>query len=807
MSLKLYIRTFFILVFLFTSGLVVSCRDEDLGNDFDVSFPEEEEYAIAFTLSLPAQENGTRAYGSFNNYEDYENYIDTKDMLRVFFFDEWGRFLFGAIDRTVTPLPNTDKTYNWYVRVPINYIVDRDGNSFDVNIIREYLRNHSFKIAVLANWPNKDVEIKTEDSYDDEGNKIEGGVIQVKDEPLWGYNESILNPNSKNVKNINDLHHLVEDGKYNDDATTYGFAMQDGKMGQLTDWVKMRDMPDGLSGSFSSKETAETWIKENLNPDGSVKLHHYDRLWQEWNFGGNASDNYIKYDSFATEWENRNGQNLRNWLQDNWKALTSDNTIDNLFFKATTKSNSYARIIYVDRYNKYYGIQMPPAEDLGTENYINVNNPSRTPKGYLRFNAPATGQLRIRYGSSDGSRVYLKVQLASDIAKEDNTNSTFREKIWDLSIDDEDKDVFLFFYSDPNDASKKSGNGVIYEIEWVCRKYLYDTNREAIEPSSQNPIPMYGVQDFPALGTYWDEGSTIELSNDYPELSYKGKSINLIRALAKIEVYIDKKLGNLSHIYMRSMNRTSRCEPMDVETPINIDTWNFSHTNGTCEFFDIQNYGPTYNSTRTNNYSSFLSWFYGSWANAKWYVTTRTDDNGNINLTNSKGWDFPYEMPLKVGGLSYPHIFNPHINRSDFCRFIGTPIEAGDYMKYVMYMPEKIIDDPNTVGDMTSIPKVAHIEYRFDNNSPYHNTDSNLDDDDCYRLYFTDYNNSSAAIHQVTQKDGYKEYEQNNANLKEQFPILRNHVYQFFVGGSGIANPEVRINISDWGYEKYVFEW
>lgn len=835
-----------------------ACNDDPLVDDNDLHVGDEEYiegFSIGFNMELPAQAS-SRAYNGFDSFEDYENYIDTKDMLRVFFFDENGNFMFGAIDRTVTPLSTNESnsSYNWYVRIPVNYVVDRNGEAFDVDIIRDHLRKHPFKIAVLANWPNKDVVLVHDgDNDSDSGSNSSSNsvtAVQQKDEPLWGFRHSIFCPdaqrNGATLKNINDLHHLVNDVNYADNTRAdrptnrevYDFVMEkqgnDYLMGVKTDWVKMLD--DILEpGDNDGKVVAEDWIKKNWDPTSNNNLRHYTDLWYCWNFNEIHNDGqFYNYSSLGwgttimtEQWRSRQRNEMIALFgsERGWKQVKQTTTVDGLTIVPGDNVWATAPPNFSPR---RYGIHLPQAENLDyneNENKYYVNEAkTNAPKNYLKFTAPASGTYRIKYSLSDqGGEGRLYVQRSSNLDKNEKVSSTaptdflssdggFR----DLSITDDAEEIFIF--------NNGSGPIFIYAIEYICRKYLYDTDRVGVEPSAERPIPMYGVQNFPALGDAWKEGSTFNLS-DSGDGNGDSTYIGLIRSLAKVEVFIDKSIadahGGVKHILMRSMNRTSRCEPVDVENPTNWfwDDGVAGHSGGRCEWFDIQSYGPAFidyegseakDYTGLPGYTNFLSWYYGSWmydysrGNDGKITKTRKTDNAwwNFAQHNTEGSHSTGSVTLPTATNDYPHLFNPDINRSDFCRFIsmGETGNAG-YYRFVLYVPDKNLDDPNYPAVQKSVPKVPHIEYRFADQP-----DSNLDDDNCYRIYFTDYSGGSNILG-VTNRSSYADYEKSSVNLSHHWPIVRNHVYQFYVGGTGVENPTVKAKVKDWGYEFSTMDW
>lgn len=858
-----------------------------------------DELAISFDISLdinPSSRAGEQdAIGSKNwtvekvsanpDAELYENYIDTQDKFRVFFFTEDGDFLFGAIDRTISQggsVGVNNQTYT--VRVPINVLVDRQGNEYPVEDIKNYLRTNSFKVAVLVNWPNAGEKVNPGD-YDDGDNTGSFGdnpSSTLKGHPLWGLKNSVLyEGEDKDLKNINDLHHLFDESNvYASTVSTSNRASnlecyqpfmaqnEEGKwtMGEPTDWVKMRDIDEGWNAdkdwtdsngktyagysrkyldSFDSKETANIWIRANWNPNKELNeakgiYRHYQHLWYLWNFDAsykyglykNNSGSYQSYASayqgnfgwnngftqgvantWGAEWYDRNGEQIYNWL----KGTSSTNTLSNItIYSGTGQNDSFftfnpfingEECYLVDNTNAvnnnqtYYGIRLPSRGNTMAGNH--------TP-GVFVFQARTSGTLRVKWGNghNSASEAKLTIQKGTEWQRTYTVSTGNRYKLFDLGGT---SDPSVTFYDIETDARNtpvyiycSQGDAIIYSIEYIRGKYLYETDREGVIPDESQGIPMYGVQNFEALND-WMEGSTANLTQ------LQNLEVKLLRALAKVEVYIPKSFGRPRHMYMRNMNRTARCEPMNVENPIDWTEETGSGHPANCEFFNIMKHGPTFDSNKmgvnASAYRDWLSWFYGSWASATW------GDN--------KSWIFEGVTLPEAGEKGYPQIFNPYINRSDFCHFIfmgEDPNNSANY-KYVLYMPEKYIDDPVNPGNFASNPAVPHIEYRFDpatsvndKENTWTHSEFNLDDDRCFRIYFTNYNGNeeygekNPKIGDVS-GSSYYTYEADRENLKYHWPILRNHTYQFYVNSVGPERATIEVKISDWNHEKVVTIW
>ncbi|MCH5220676.1 MAG: hypothetical protein J1F20_08920, partial [Muribaculaceae bacterium] len=791
----------------------------------------------------------------------YDDWIDTQNRFRVLFFaqpeedntatNSWKTshsknnyvFLFESEARWVEKLPaDADGNLCWRVVVPLYQVgqpdayfdQQTDGTKFYKDYdeywrdIREVLRKCDFKVAILANHP---------------GPKEKGGG------PDWGIKDSYMNGKNNddkrttnkvtaNWKTINDLHHCTED------ATLFGRSWASGKdaysmifgknssnqnsnqLGPYTDWVIQRAMlyGDGFGGTFNSKETARVWIRNRWNPnleynddtdpDIAYKplYRGYRNLWYLWNFGGCAEDNAlpIEYlceitnsDNNVAEWEGRNGKHLREWITgigngNRMTALTEgDVSKDTKSYLRFSPGSATAVVRDAGNGKKYYGIRMNGNSQF-TFSLRSHGSILVTYKG----NPPASNDVK-----TPTSPINLGWDTTGDITP-DHTKEP--NKTWDAG-----NGIYTMGWYIKNQAEEKdvwitADNGTeIYQIEFVRDEYLYLTDREGVTPSTENPIPMYGVQNFTKLGTgdntFFPEGSTFDLTagvakeDSYNGKSYAGKSIALIRSVAKIEVLIPRSLGIPKHVLMRSLNRHSRCEPVDVQTPTN-ELWlhhdQYDMEENLCEWELIQSYGPFYNPaksddvTENNAYRKQLSWYWGSWEEWGWDFS-----KGMTNIT------LPTSVPVtgswkKEDG--YPHVFNPYINRSDFAYFIDvSDYYADQFYHYVLYMGDNTVDAPTDHYKARSRPMVPHVEIRFDHRYPQAtmvktNDDTNLEDNDCYRFYFVEKGFAKGAYDEATgkptvpatkwdQSDG--DYEKNAQMTKQHWPIMRNHVYHFEIKG------------------------
>lgn len=812
-----YISYILCVFFLFTAS---GCEDELLPDgskekpNYDVPF------TLTFTTAVPAMDDEapkTRAiyYGNPTYYEDW---VDTQDGVRVLFFlsrrektNEYfvqpkyeddapfaavdpnnplkDYFLFESTSRWVSQLPyDEDNTLRYRVTVPLYQIGDEEPEYRDHwSEIRKLLRTYDFKIAILVNHPKCFT---------------------------WGVNESVLSAKNindlsgeKTIKTINDIQHSVADDNYNSTNAKrkdgYDMLVDNthkinglGTMGPYIDWVTARSQlyGDALGGTFTTREGARNWIRDYWIPDliynedtdedidYQTLYHNYRHIWSYWNFGGAAEDNGLPYSTKSTinphinDWEVRNGALLRDWVT---KAVNNNGTFLSDLSTASNGTGKYdgsmpltfnpssAKAVIKESGNgkRLYGVQLQ-----------SISTPSGTSaKDCFMFNLNAHGTITVRY--SGGT---IKVIGGSN----DNTGTSTSKTINGVNMTEvtygfqvSDNPVVGYVYC-------SSGTATVYDIECTQDQYVYLTDREGILPSADHPIPMYGVQKFNALNGWWEEGASFDLTTgglDEKDNEYDAKTISLLRAVAKIEVLIPKSIGVPKHIYMHSLNRHVRCEPMDVATPTN-ELWK-DHNAG-CEWKAIHEWGTMMNSDGSynkNDYKKKLARYYGSWLEWGW----------NFNEQTALIPDYEKDGP-------FPRVMNPYINRADCAAFIDVSDYYNDqFYHYIFYMGESAIDAPGNYDGSSSNPMVPHIRIRFDERYASTckvkvNSDLNLMGNDCYRIYLTEGGIASGArdINGASKiaSTGYDAYQKNPTYLKEHWPIIRNHVYRFTVLDSGMDN-------------------
>lgn len=399
------------------------------------------------------------------------------------------------------------------------------------------------------------------------------------------------------------------------------------------------------------------------------------------------------------------------------------------------------------------------------------------------------------YSSSEGKKTNYNNREALVVCKQGDADvranhlTDMKTLDYEVKITERTKDTYIYAL-----CENKNDRLVIYEIEYIKNQHLSDIERDGVQPSKENPLPMYGIQDFDPIGEYWTPGELFNLSayTGFHSDQYNYRWISLLRSVAKVELKIAKapfRNKKPSYLYMRSMNRTARLNPIDVLTPTD-QIWYGSEENGIAGIFqetkNIQAYEPMFEGDeykggtekkgKLDYFHKRMAWFFKIW----------TDEDSGI------GWkwnDFPISIDDK--GLAAPRVFNPHINRSDYTAFnyLG---EDSEYWYYSLYMPERQVTDPNNAGDLTEDPKCQRIEMRWDGV----NEDLNLDDNASYRIYFIDPASNIPPVGSYD-RDGYENvsnaFEFDVNNLRAFYPIVRNHLYQVTV--SGINGSDVTLKV------------
>ena len=814
-------RKILFLISLWLLLLPVGCVKEEFPpEECGESAAASEPFTLTFTIGVPAMDSGAETRAIFyGNPLYYEDWIDTQNGLRVLFFiskrektgvagqyaDNDSRvavdpknplkdyFLFESTSRWVTQLPyDDDNNLRYRITVPVYQIGDEESEYREYwPEIRNLLRKYDFKVAILAN------------------HKSPSNTSVFK----WSFDDSLLSAadtddlsKATNVKTINDIHHTVQDANY---ATSTSGNRKDGfdmlvdkntnTMGPYIDWVTARSelYGDALGGTFSTTDEARVWIRdywipdiiynEDTDPDIEYQTlyHNYRHIWSYWNFGGAAADNALPYSTKSkinrhiNEWEVRNGKLLREWVTDAYEnkggtltelstastASTAREKYDGSMPLTFHPSEAKAVITSSTTGKRLYGVKLPK---------LSSDPSSSSAKDCFHFKINAAGTVTVRYSGTEKA-VFIKGASTSNGSKiSSQTINGVKVHEYQITYNTVNSKLDGYIYCKNNEAT-------IHDIEYTQDEYMYGSDREGILPSSDHPIPMYGVQKYGKLDGYWDEGSSFDLTeggvNQNGE-NYHARTISLLRAVAKIEVLIPKSIGVPKHIYMRAFNRRVRCEPMDVATPTN-ELWK-EHNNG-CEWEMVKARGPMMGSSgtyETTEYKKKLAWFYGNWLEWGWKFNNLT----SVTPSYSEG--------------PFPRLYNPYINRADRAAFIDVTDYYNDqFYHYLFYMGENTLDAPTDYSGAGGGAAVPHVEIRFDERyastcKVATNSDLNLMDNDCYRIYFTDKGLASGArdangVSKIRYDRYSDDYEKKPEYVKEHWPVIRNHVYSFTVVDNG----------------------
>lgn len=138
--------------------LLSSCLDDDLIQDEQNPDSELTIDGEALKFFITVDELGGDE-GLFNPNKALENYIDP-DKVRVLFFTEDDKFLFESKSRWIKKSSTSDQTgfYTWEILVPFFTHGNDQVNEYNWpwEDIREYMTQKPFKIAIMANRPEKE---------------------------------------------------------------------------------------------------------------------------------------------------------------------------------------------------------------------------------------------------------------------------------------------------------------------------------------------------------------------------------------------------------------------------------------------------------------------------------------------------------------------------------------------------------------------------------------------------------------------------------------------------------------------------
>ena len=558
---------------------------------------------------------------------------------------------------------------------------------------------------------------------------------------------------SSGVSDINDLHYQAD--VITSTRADY-FLSKEGKRGVYSEWAK----PQITEASF--KNDPDQWIKLNWT---TKHFGDYTGLWKDWN-----NDNCFGL-----------------WFED------TDNTefeTNGLHFKKEDNTS------ITDE-----GINLPKVSEPSSLRDTNV----------LSFVASASGSLYITTNPSEAPQLSVKLYNITSGRQSVKYNSTTNGvQKFDIDLPADSQRVFIYNTGDDNVTISK--------IEYVQGAYLAKTQYQGETPDNQ-PIPMYGVKAIAAL-TDWAKGTSYEISN-FDDITGKvSNTVHLLRSVAKLVLYLPKSF-NAHHVYLRDANMTAYNETNDVSSET-LSIWPVDHADHTgtspydgCEWYHIQGHKPFWNNTTgySGTYQEDLAWYYGTWA-----------DNGSIGDVTVPAKEYCNGSDGKTHP-EYPRVMNPRIARTDFVEFIKTTGDTEsvkdrndvDCDRYVLYVCDQFTDDPSDLTDLNNaVPKVPHIEFRV-NNEIYNDPWDNLDDDNCYRIYFTpggiaegaEYPTFSMKTSGTTSYyDNWENSYENKAEyLVQHWPIIRNHVYDINVEEVKERKLAVQIKVLAWARRDIHVAW
>ena len=744
-----------------------------------------------------------------------EEIVINPDNFHVVLFSDKGEVKQIWANQELTEITEHDPSMGvdikkYYVKIP--------RQDIDVEVVN-HIRNNKFKLAVFANW----------DGYPD-FNTVKGKEVDA------------------NGIDHNDIYYISHarrddsyvsdgvDGQY-DDSEIFSFITGRGaKMGIAQEWVCERFKTDqeadyAIRSRYKLNDDGTGEFLSNSKPvltnsDGagtvfkSMDDYTYSDLWSIWNFGGehNFNDNFY---------------NSSNWnLRAKWASINNDwysqcfNNDGQIWLPGKTSSRGLSIMspddengngdtkVFSSKGENGYGIVLRNS-NRGTSDTqtIKVDEGS-----YIHLKLPADGYLYVK------CRSWNPYTGATLVARRGNLLSTTNNVVKSTWING-DLQTLTFDYTqagnqiirvtgEPADLVlyATGGDVTIYEIDYIKSRTLQTVDRQMINPAStpEGGISMYGIQDFePLPENVWPDGTTFNLSR-YLEThtgsnapNYRYRTISLLRSVAKVEVLVPTSLfPEPSHMFMRTINRFSRSAPLDVFTPTNIiwDGWDsrnpdrydeskvdagghYHYYNQALGVDDEENalrtkgFTYVYNSTSIQAYQNAVAWLFGIW-NSEYGWNW---NNRNINISNPG---------------PYPRVFNTRISRSDFAHMINggkVTVDGQEYYYYYAYLPEKNVTDPNDKGTLGESPKVMRIEMRFGDR----NSDINLDDNASYRIYFTPGGKGNG----ISSRDDYDDMmekgdadsnSQRMQNLKNIYPVMRNHLYRFKI--TGLEMNELRVD-------------
>lgn len=710
---------------------ITACVDEfdpdKFEEDSSSSSPFSDGYSLDFTVTIDdlGEPAGNNLLSKEQQLEKLEKTIDLENFRILFFANDEenggknGAFLFESRTRFVKEMTSEDKTL-WRVSVPLFAYGNGAHYGWNWEEIRIYLREHPFKIAILANHPQSEwsmpVYSRPEGNKDDENNPIVPATWYDNSAPHWDATNSLFGKlnddgtvsqtDEADLKHIFDLHHSQYDPIYYGKNWEITYNKGQGYDYKIYDFITIPydDELDANNGRPALSPTS-SWVSW-AGYDGAIYDHPEIYLGgKTWTFADDAFKSVRDIITAASK--STNSEEKKVWkgpevqLENNMAtikvdelAIIHDNTSGEVKIEDSNKAirNNDVNVTSGKR-RLCFSFTLP----VGTWN-ISVN----ARRGTNKAEAPSTYNIALETGEG---------ALPSSI----NVTSTAVQNITFSKVEAKTA-TKVYIY----------GNGDIYFYGIKYTAFVDEKNnnrdpfgwsyRKAIHPSKDYLIPMYGIQEFDAIkSAYWDWGSPYDLSNP-EDPDAVGHEIALLRSVVRLDLYLPQTIDNnksLDFVLLWYSNVFARCEPMDVWTSTG-DLWEQQHkNNGTCsDWTYINAYGPVTRGTKESDpkddntyeasvrrYQERMSWFYGIW-------TDRVGWDWNSSRSGS-GSRLKADYDLNTWAIgsaakgNYPQIFNPCVQRNGTVDCTHLDVSGvGENPHIVVYTGERNINDPSNLLKM-----------------------------------------------------------------------------------------------------------
>lgn len=216
---------------LVAAGMMGACSDAEFPIDNDEEVFGGGAYEgdmLMVNITLDNMGGATTRVGEEDELKKWENYVDP-EKIRVLIFDEDDKFLFESKSRWIRQLdPAVDHSV-WSVSIPMySNANDKEEYDWDWDAIRTKLTTENFKIAILANRPDREWNMGILKKMDDGQTDVDPDNYQGEGSPYvvpngwfgstgpyWTVKNSVVYKGDGKVeKDVFDLHHCQYDPIY-----------------------------------------------------------------------------------------------------------------------------------------------------------------------------------------------------------------------------------------------------------------------------------------------------------------------------------------------------------------------------------------------------------------------------------------------------------------------------------------------------------------------------------------------------------------------------------------------------------------